>query len=44
MTFCLNELRKRNKLIKKKKIFLCLFYINKKGINIENDKKGNNER
>ena len=41
MVFCLNELRKkRNKLISKKKIFLCLFYINKRGINIENDKKG----
>ena len=37
MVFCLND--KRNKLINKKKIFLCLFYINKKGINIENDKK-----
>ena len=37
MVFCLNELKK--KLISKRKIFLCIFYINKKGINIGNDKK-----
>ena len=40
MIFGLNELRKRNKLINKNKIILCLFYINKNGINIKNDKKG----
>ena len=45
MVFCLNGVKKRNKLVSKNKIFLCLFYINEKSIDIENDKKReNNER
>ena len=39
MVFCFNELRKINKLIKRK-YFYVFFILIKKGINIENDKNG----
>ena len=38
------DLKRGNKLVSKKKLFSYLFYIDKKSINIENDKRKINER